>query len=222
MNSIPTSEELAAMSGIPIGFIIQPFAELGSEEYPVPLVDFGEKGPLRCERCRGYINTFCSFTNGGNKFRCNLCRYENVVPSEYFSNLDMTGKRIDFEQRPELRYGTVDYVAPPEYCNKAPAPATILFGIDVSWNAIHSGMVAKAVSGIRRLLYGPGRTIFSGTKIGILTFDRVVHFYNLKPSLEQPQMIVVADIDDVFIPLNEGLLVDPVESRYGNFMLYAE
>lgn len=32
--------------------------------------------------------------------------------------------------------------------------------------------------------------------------------------LEQAQMLVVSDIDDMFVPLREGFLVDPIESRH--------
>lgn len=33
------------------------------------------------------------------------------------------------------------------------------------------------------------------TKVGFLTFDNTVHFYNLQEGLSQPQMLVVSDID---------------------------
>lgn len=38
------------------------------------------------------------------------------------------------------------------------------------------------------------------TKIGFLTFDSTVHFYNLQEGLSQPQMLVVSDIDGAFPP----------------------
>lgn len=33
------------------------------------------------------------------------------------------------------------------------------------------------------------------TKVGFLTFDNTIHFYNLQEGLSQPQMLVVSDID---------------------------
>lgn len=33
------------------------------------------------------------------------------------------------------------------------------------------------------------------TKVGFLTFDSTIHFYNLQEGLSQPQMLVVSDID---------------------------
>lgn len=38
------------------------------------------------------------------------------------------------------------------------------------------------------------------TKIGFLTFDSTIHFYNLQEGLSQPQMLVVSDIDGTFAP----------------------
>ena len=36
----------------------------------------------------------------------------------------------------------------------------------------------------------------------------------MKAALDQPQMIVLSDISESFMPLQSGFLVDPNESRY--------
>ena len=36
-----------------------------------------------------------------------------------------------------------------------------------------------------------------------MTFDTSVHFYSLRPSLAAPQMLVVPDITDLFMPVPE-------------------
>jgi protein transport protein SEC24 len=76
-NHIPSTPELSDMSRIAIGAIIQPFANLGREEEPVPVVDFGPAGPLRCSRCKAYVNPFFKFVEGGRTFVCNLCDQKN-------------------------------------------------------------------------------------------------------------------------------------------------
>lgn len=50
-----------------------------------------------------------------------------VVPTQYFSQLDMNGKRLDLAQRPELLKGQVDFEAGPEYCLRPPMFPTYLF-----------------------------------------------------------------------------------------------
>lgn len=49
--------------------------------------------------------------------------------------------------------------------------------------------------------------------VGLATYDKVLHFYNLNPSLAQPGMMVVADTSDVFVPMVDGFLVNVREAH---------
>lgn len=53
----------------------------------------------------------------------------------------------------------------------------------------------------------------SAIRVGFVTYNKVLHFYNVKSSLAQPQMMVVSDIADMFVPLLDGFLVKVNESR---------
>ncbi|KAJ2003211.1 COPII coat Sec23p-Sfb3p heterodimer component [Coemansia thaxteri] len=213
MYNVPHTEELLKTSHLPLGMVVQPLADLASSEEPVKLIDFGDEGPIRCLRCKTYINPHMAFINGGKNFVCNMCRHENDVPDDYFCNLDMAGKRLDWQMRPELRNGTVEFVATKDFIARQPTPASFVFAIDVTWNAVQSGMVAYAAAALKEALYsGPG--LPPGVRVGIITYDRCAHFYSLLPSLEQAQMMVVPDIQDMFVPINEGFVVDPVEARH--------
>lgn len=64
-----------------------------------------------------------------------------TVPSEYYAQLDATGRRVDLNQRPELTQGTVEFVAPTEYMVRPPMPPVYFFLIDVSISAVKSGMI---------------------------------------------------------------------------------
>jgi protein transport protein SEC24 len=63
-----------------------------------------------------------------------------------------------------------------------------VFLIDVSYEAIVSGMVSSACSGILQTLYGAeGESEGSGhwpsaSKVSVITFDRVLHFYDISVS----------------------------------------
>lgn len=53
----------------------------------------------------------------------------------------------------------------------------------------------------------------SNIRVGFVTYNKVLHFYNVKASLAQPQMMVVSDVADMFVPLLDGFLVNVQESR---------
>lgn len=53
----------------------------------------------------------------------------------------------------------------------------------------------------------------SVVRVGFVTYNKVLHFYNVKASLAQPQMLVVSDVSDMFVPLLDGFLVNVNESR---------
>eukprot|EP00898_Chlorokybus_atmophyticus_P002080 jgi/Chlat1/2873/Chrsp195S03018 len=207
-NAVPNSNTLRNRWPLPLGAVCHPLAESPGDE--VPIVNFGTSGIVRCRRCRTYINPYVQFTDGGRRWRCNVCGLLNDVPVDYFCTLDADGRRRDVAERPELCKGSVEFIAPQEYMVRAPMPPVYFFIIDVSYPAVASGMVAVAAAAIKSCLERlPGD---SRTRIGFLTFDSTLHFYNLKSSLSQPQMMVVAELEDVFLPLPDDLLVNLRES----------
>lgn len=189
LNNIPTTSDFLGSTGLPLGMVLQPLAQLDSGEQPIPVLDFGDIGPPRCRRCRAYINPFMTFRSGGNKFVCNMCTFPNDVPPEYFSPTDPSGVRVDRLQRPELMMGTVEFLVPKEYWNKEPIGLQVLFLIDASQDAVNRGFLKGVCRGILEALYGDEneetaegedpRRIPEGSTIGIVTFDREVQFYNL-------------------------------------------
>ena len=97
---------------------------------------------------------------------------------------------------------------------RPPQAPVYFFVIDVSYNAVSSGMLQIVVDTIKESLDHLEREETGGrTKIGFLTFDSALHFYNLKKDLSSAQMLVVTDVSEVFVPLHEGLLVDLADSR---------
>lgn len=95
----------------------------------------------------------------------------------------MNGKRLDLETRPELKFGSVEFVATKEFSTRPPAPASFVFAIDVSWSSVQNGTLATAIQAIKALLFGPDGGLPPAVQFGLVTFDRNVHFYNLNVSL---------------------------------------
>ncbi|GJN82957.1 Sec23/Sec24 family protein [Purpureocillium lilacinum] len=224
MNNIPATADGLHATGLPLGLMLQPLAPLQAGEAEIPVLDFGDSGPPRCRRCRAYINPFMMFRSGGNKFVCNLCTHPNDTPPEYFCATSPQGVRLDRDQRPELHRGTVEFVVPKEYWTREPVGLRWLFVIDATQESYNKGFMETFCDGILAALYGgedqekddngePKRRIPEGAKVGFITYDKDIHFYNLNPRLDQAQMLIMPDLEDPFLPLGEGLFVDPYECK---------
>lgn len=219
MYNIPCTADMLKTSHIPFALSITPFAKLHPDEQEPPLVDLGELGPVRCKRCKVYMSPHMQFIDGGRRFQCVFCNAATDVPPEYFAHLDHTGRRVDCYDRPELCLGSYEFVATKDYCKngKPPNPPAFIFCIDVSYNSVKSGLVQLICSRLKEdiLLNLPKETGAeeSEIRVGFLTYAKEIHFYNVKNSLAQPQMLVVSDTEDVFMPLMDGFLVKLSESE---------
>ncbi|KAJ5843289.1 uncharacterized protein N7525_001030 [Penicillium rubens] len=211
LNNIPSASDFLTSTGLPLGMILQPLAPLDPGEQPIPVLDFGDVGPRDAGDAE-HIST-------------HLCP-SDLVAAKYFAPLDPSGARVDRMQRPELLMGTVEFTVPKEYWNKEPVGLQTLFLIDVSRESVHRGFLKGVCAGIKDALYGDddkasegtegdgsSRKLPVGAKVGIVTYDKEVHFYNLAAALDQAQMMVMTDLDEPFVPLSEGLFVDPYESK---------
>ncbi|XP_071318774.1 protein transport protein Sec24C isoform X2 [Trachinotus anak] len=216
--NMPCTADMAKQSQVPLAAVIKPLATLPPDETPPYLVDHGEGGPIRCNRCKAYMCPYMQFIEGGRRFQCGFCSCVTEVPPHYFQHLDHTGKRVDCYDRPELSLGSYEFLATVDYCknNKLPQPPAFIFLIDVSYNAVKSGMVSIVCQELKTLLdYLPRENpeMDSVVRVGFVTYNKVLHFYNVKSSLAQPQMLVVSDVSDMFVPLLDGFLVNVNESR---------
>ena len=72
VNVMPINTDVLDKAQIPLAAVITPLAAVGDGEEGVRAVDFGNAGPLRCSRCKAYINPYCRFIDNGSKFevRC--------------------------------------------------------------------------------------------------------------------------------------------------------
>jgi protein transport protein SEC24 len=210
-GKLPQTASQATASKIPFGAVLQPLAPAGPDEEEIDTVQPGNAGIIRCKRCRTYINAFVTWSEHGRRWRCNICAQVNDCPSAYFCHLDEAGMRRDRFERPELSQGVVEFIAPAEYMVRPPQEPTFFFVLDVSATAVRSGMLQSAAKAIKESLDDlPGR---GRTKIGFITFDNSVHYYNLASDLSNPQMLVVSDLKELFVPLPDNLLVNLQESR---------
>jgi len=112
-----------------------------------------------------------------------------------------------------LQYGSVDFLASTDYMNRPPMPPTFLFVFDVSKTAIDTGYLPIVTTSILKAIESNAIPGGDRTRVGFLTYDDKVHYYNLKSTLKQPQMIVNTDDDPDFLPLPEDLMVNLEDSK---------
>lgn len=203
LTNIPQTQALLNKARLPLGLLLHPFRDLTQ----LPVIT--SNTIVRCRSCRTYINPFVSFLDQ-RRWKCNLCYRVNDVPDEFMYN-PVTRSYGEPHKRPEVQNSTVEFIASSDYMLRPPQPAVYLFLLDVSHNAVESGYLnvfcQSLLDNLEKL---PGDT---RTRIGFVTFDSTIHFYNLQEGLSQPQMLVVSDIDDVFIPTHDSLLVNLKESK---------
>nr|NVI77948.1 Sec24AB ortholog [Cucujiformia] len=112
----------------------------------------------------------------------------------------------DPSRRPEIKSSTIEYIAPAEYMLRPPQPAVYLFLLDVSRLAVECGYLnvfCKVL--LEELANLPGD---SRTQVGFVAFDSCLHFFSLGDGLSQPHEMTILDVDDVFLPRPDNLLVN--------------
>ncbi|XP_023937057.2 protein transport protein Sec24A [Bicyclus anynana] len=198
INRIPETNSLLQKSRLPLGILIHPFKDLNH----LPVIQC--TSIVRCRACRTYINPFVYFVDA-KRWKCNLCYRVNDLPEEF--QYDPVSKSYgDPSRRPEIKSATIEFIAPSEYMLRPPQPAVYLFLLDVSQIARESGylqVVCDTLKSHLEQLPGDART-----QIGFLCFDAHIHYYLMSEELTRPKEMTVLDIDDIFLPSPESLLVN--------------
>jgi protein transport protein SEC24 len=199
---VAATEALVDSTKLVVGAIIQPLARLGTDEQQVPVINIdaqNPEGPVRCSRCRAYMNHWNKFIDQGRRWTCIMCSHSNKVADYYYCNLDANGKRRDAGVRAELAYGTVEYAAPADYNVRKTNESNILYMIEASQTSIQSGLFAAAADGVREALKHHAKN--PRAMIGLCTYGDSVNFYTTNLNQQRSQMLEVGDIDDPFVPL---------------------
>ncbi|KAK5643088.1 hypothetical protein RI129_006933 [Pyrocoelia pectoralis] len=203
MTKIPETSSLLQKSRLPLGILIHPFKDLDH----LPVIQCSVI--VRCRACRTYINPFVFFVDM-KRWKCNLCYRVNELPEEF--QFDPVTKTYgDPSRRPEIKSSTIEYIAPSEYMLRPPQPAVYLFLLDVSHAAIESGYLHTFCNVLTACLSDlPGD---ARTQVGFIAYNSALHFYSLAEGLNQPHEMIVLDVDDVFLPCPDNLVVNLLERK---------
>jgi protein transport protein SEC24 len=188
-----------------------------------------------------YINPYVTFIDGGSRWKCIMCNVSNEVPPEF--DWDAHAKiQVDRWRRPEINRSVVEFVAPTEYMVRPPQPPVYVWLLDVSPAGVKSGMLATAtrtiLESLDRIPNVDGRT-----KVAVIAFDVALYFFSLGAGPAAPtetvhpdgdgeegedgqgappaaaetepdiEMMVVSDLDDVYLPRPSDLLVNLMECK---------
>ncbi|MGH0139439.1 UNVERIFIED_CONTAM: hypothetical protein FKN15_070271 [Acipenser sinensis] len=207
--TFPCTADLAKQCHVPLAAVMRPLATVPQNETQV----------IEDDKVRRGGQTYTTNTRGQvPPLVTTDCLVQDQVPPFYFQHLDHVGRRLDYYERPELSLGSYEFIASLEYCkNNRPAnPPAFIFMIDVSYSNIKSGLVRLICEELKTLLDKLPReeqAEKSVIKVGFVTYNTILHFYNVKSNLAQPQMLVVSDVSEMFVPLLDGFLVDFQESQ---------
>jgi protein transport protein SEC24 len=159
------------------------------------------------------VNPFIKFIDNGARWICNFCKLDNTTEGYYYSQLDQTGQRVDINERAELYSGSVDFLASSEYMNRPPMPPTFVFLLDVSQQAVESGYLQQACSTIKGIIEEGTLPGGERTRVAFLAFDKTLYYFNLRSTLKQPQMMVVPELSENYLPQPDDLLVNLHDSH---------
>jgi len=225
LSTIPHSADLLSQSGMPLTLLVQPLALPHPEEEPIQVVEHADGvGPVRCGRCKAYMNPYNRWLDHG-RFSCVFCAHTTEAPREYMCPLGADGRRTDLAERPELHKGSVEYAAPGEYMVRPPMAPALFFLVDVNPVAVQTGATTSACEAILRTLDAiPER---ARTLVGLCAFDSACHFFKFPGSASSgstthgdrdvattttTKHLVVPDVEEPYAPLPSGLAV-PLEAN---------
>eukprot|EP01084_Bolivina_argentea_P044981 82785_1 len=211
IDYFPSTSTMHRASNLDFGVICQPLTQ-SQDGVETPLVQFNEGSAIRCRACRAYINPFIEWVSNGihNHWICNLCGVSNEITNSYY-------KEKDQGLRKELQFGSIEIVAPDEYCVRPPQFPSYLFVINVNKQLIESNVLLGICDTIKQILNDDDQSsTFNNeqTQIGFITYSHRIHYYSLKPNLTKPKMIVINDINDALLPIpSNRIMTNLSESR---------
>ncbi|VDN56440.1 unnamed protein product [Dracunculus medinensis] len=177
--SIPQTQELLQRSRLPFGLSLQPLRDMRNLNVVQTCTI------VRCHYCRTYINPYV-YLPDSRHWKCNICFRVNDLPDDF--NWDPATKSIgEPTRRPELRYASIEFIAPSEYMLRPPQPAVYVFILDVCYNAVESGYLYTFTEQLLLALdYIPGD---DRTMIGFICVDSLLHFFQFRDGKFPRQLI---------------------------------
>ena len=210
-NLFPKDSKILSQLSIPMSISLCPMKNTGEE---LPYINYGENNIPRCpnRNCRGYMNPFIKFIEGGEKWVCNLCGQINDTEDYYYSDVDKNGIRLDVNEKPELCCGSYEFYANKSYWKKGKGPTEsfYLLAFETSTGAIDNGFFMACIESIKDVINNESFYNGKKVKISILTYNTGVDFYSYNEKYTQPQMLTINE-ENIFLPTEKNNLIFNLE-----------
>merc|ERR1712137_236277 len=198
-NVLPNSPAQANQLGFPLGVVVQPLGDTQAGDTFLPLITPSGNLP-RCSRCHGYHNALNVPLKGGTSYVCFLCQHTNQLEQQG-TNVSMSFGST--HEDAAMTQGSVEYITPSDYIDKSPTPASFVFLIETSANALQTGIIQSFVDSMKAIL--PALPSNSPVRFAFVTFERDIRFYNLAEGRTRPQIFVMVDQGEGILPVAEPL-----------------
>ncbi|XP_023813915.1 protein transport protein Sec24C-like isoform X2 [Oryzias latipes] len=194
---LPCEAQVGLLSRLPLGALITPLGGLNAGEGHPPLCKDSERVD-GCGSCGASMCPPMSWQDCGQRFYCPFCgKLNEVAWKHYQPTKGVNGVRVDADHRPELSLGSYEVIGSQQ------EPAALLLAVDVSASAQRGGHLEFMTQQIQAVLSSLSREV----PVGLMSYDSRIHLYDLSPELSRPHMLVIADTEELQLPVREGLLV---------------
>jgi protein transport protein SEC24 len=128
------------------------------------------KTPLRCVRCKAYVNPYFKFDGTGN-ITCNICGHRYVSHEKIDQNI--------LNSTDVYTSGVLDFkVSDPLYFKKDFSKVKILVLIEMTKNTIETGVFTSVLESVKSTI-----TSFqfdAGVRLSIVTYNQASTFYRVR------------------------------------------
>ena len=206
---IASTSSILDKTRLPLAGIVTPFADPEPGEYDVSVSEWShEQGPVRCARCRGFLNCFVRVQPNG-AWQCNMCGGDNQVSDEYATFLHNLGGRVPAESR----FGSVEYLVSGDYVDKKrsrPLRSDYVFLLDASAPSLRSGLFSYSLHVLSLLAREACFAGGAAARVGVVTYDEEsVTFFACKAATQRAhKLLIINEADEGFAPVPpEGFMV---------------
>ena len=223
-TSIPNSTYLKRELKLPLNLSLSPLSNY-VDKSTIPIIDYGKFNEIpACQnlKCLAFLNPYVEFLNGGEQWKCNICKNIN-------NTFNYIKKEKDKNNLPEINHGTYEFISYNNCWNKKRTsfiPCFYLL-IDISQISVNSGFAQCILESIKDSIINNYFYNYENLDINIciITYDQNINFYPIYINHENDndaniKMITMTEpSNNIFLPTNKDFLLVSLK-KYKNKIIH--